>query len=186
MVVIIRRSTRLLAHPRPDVQYPYVKPLLTQVLISFAVFFVRLVARIAQGAQGGFRSTSRRMFTTGLFEYAAINEWVFGVFEYPVSAANHYDVFKSANTSPSSSSFVCGPRDRFTNSSSPSVIDTAKVRTSRTIVPWLSSKACHPLNPRQSMTSRLLQARRERNQSTTSILMTMTKMISTTGCGIAL
>lgn len=72
VLVIKRRATRLLANPTSGVQYPYIHALLNQILISFGLFFVRLVVRIAQGAQG-------------LYEWAALHEWVFGVFEFIVS-----------------------------------------------------------------------------------------------------
>ncbi|ORX37430.1 hypothetical protein BD324DRAFT_579732 [Kockovaella imperatae] len=67
--VILRRSNRMLETADPSVQYPLLKGLLLQVLISFGLFFIRLVVRIAEGAQG-------------LYEYAALHEWVFGVFEF--------------------------------------------------------------------------------------------------------
>ncbi|ORY34257.1 hypothetical protein BCR39DRAFT_586065 [Naematelia encephala] len=75
--IILRRSVRLLANPEPSLQYPNLRPLLIQILASLGLFFVRLVVRIAQGAQGPY-------------EYAATHEWVFGLFEYLVSTPTPY------------------------------------------------------------------------------------------------
>lgn len=68
VLVIKRRAARFIA-AKPELEYPLSNALLTQILISVALFMVRLIVRIAQGAQG-------------LYGYAATHEWVFGVFEY--------------------------------------------------------------------------------------------------------
>ncbi|EIW72542.1 hypothetical protein M231_03477 [Tremella mesenterica] len=72
VIVILRRSDRLLAKADPNLQYPFLKPLLVQILVSCAVFFIRLVMRIAEGAQGayGFASTHEVFF--GVFEFVPI------------------------------------------------------------------------------------------------------------------
>lgn len=87
VIVIKRRATRLLAVPNPTVQYPYIHELLNQVLITFGLFFIRLIVRIAEGAQG-------------LFEWAATHEWVFGVFEFAVSVENLNGVKGSIDDQP--------------------------------------------------------------------------------------
>jgi hypothetical protein len=71
VLVIRRRAMRILASADAT-DFPLSIPLLNQVLISVGLFLIRLVVRVAQGAQG-------------LFGYAATREWVFGVFEYLVS-----------------------------------------------------------------------------------------------------
>ncbi|ODN92015.1 hypothetical protein L198_05687 [Cryptococcus wingfieldii CBS 7118] len=71
--VIYRRSTRIintaLANNKDVDNYPLIHPALTQVLITFGLFFVRLIMRIAEGAQGAY-------------EYAATHEVFFAIFEY--------------------------------------------------------------------------------------------------------
>jgi hypothetical protein len=56
LLVIMRRTNRLLIHvdPTSTVQYPLLKPLWLQIAPSECLFFVRLVLRIAEGAQGEF------------------------------------------------------------------------------------------------------------------------------------
>lgn len=54
--VILKRSSRVLAGADPSVEFPLLRPLLLQILATFALFFVRLVMRIAEGAQGGSRT----------------------------------------------------------------------------------------------------------------------------------
>lgn len=68
MLVIKRRASRFIA-AKPELEYPLSTALLNQILISVGLFMIRLIVRIAQGAQG-------------LYGYAATHEWVFGVFEY--------------------------------------------------------------------------------------------------------
>lgn len=79
VLVIKKRVNRVLANANPNTDYPLSQPLLNQVLISVGLFLVRLIVRVAQGAQG-------------LYEYAVTREWVFGVFEYLVSGI----LFKSS------------------------------------------------------------------------------------------
>ncbi|ODN77868.1 hypothetical protein L202_04982 [Cryptococcus amylolentus CBS 6039] len=71
--VIYRRSTRIintaLANNKDIDNYPLIHPALTQVFITFGLFFVRLIMRIAEGAQGAYG-------------YAATHEVFFGIFEY--------------------------------------------------------------------------------------------------------
>ncbi|TYJ56513.1 hypothetical protein B9479_002760 [Cryptococcus floricola] len=71
--VMYRRSTRIintaLANNKDVDNYPLIHPALTQVLITFGLFFVRLIMRIAEGAQGAY-------------DYAATHEVFFGIFEY--------------------------------------------------------------------------------------------------------
>lgn len=52
LLVILKRSNALLASADPTLQYPLLKPLWIQIFASFGLFFVRLVMRIARGAQG--------------------------------------------------------------------------------------------------------------------------------------
>jgi len=49
---MMRRSTALLAAADPTLQYPALKPLILQVLLTFGLFFIRLLVRIAEGSQG--------------------------------------------------------------------------------------------------------------------------------------
>ncbi|WVQ62002.1 uncharacterized protein L199_000135 [Kwoniella botswanensis] len=67
--VILKRSTRVLAITPPETIIPHIKPLMAQIMISLGLFFVRLIMRIAEGAQGAY-------------EKAATNEVYFGVFEF--------------------------------------------------------------------------------------------------------
>ncbi|OWZ66479.1 hypothetical protein AYX15_02247 [Cryptococcus neoformans] len=71
--VIYRRSSRILnaaANASKDLtQYPSIHPALIQIFITVGLFFLRLIMRIAEGAQGAY-------------EYAATHEVFFGVFEY--------------------------------------------------------------------------------------------------------
>ena len=52
IVVILRRANRLLKTADPTLQYPLLKPLFIQILITLGLFFIRLLVRIAEGAQG--------------------------------------------------------------------------------------------------------------------------------------
>ncbi|WWD09594.1 hypothetical protein V865_007722 [Kwoniella europaea PYCC6329] len=67
--VILKRSARVLAITPPETIVPHIKPLVAQIMISLGLFFVRLIMRIAEGAQGAY-------------EKAATNEVYFGVFEF--------------------------------------------------------------------------------------------------------
>lgn len=70
VIVIKRRAARLIASDQQRGRdYPLTDALLTQILISIGLFVIRLIVRIAQGAQG-------------IWGYAMTREWVFGVFEY--------------------------------------------------------------------------------------------------------
>jgi len=69
VLVIKKRVNRVLSSADPATDYPLSQALLTQILISVGLFLIRLIVRIAQGAQG-------------IYGYAATHEWVFGVFEY--------------------------------------------------------------------------------------------------------
>ncbi|KAK4685614.1 hypothetical protein P7C73_g4531, partial [Tremellales sp. Uapishka_1] len=72
VIVIYRRSLKLLANADPNLQYPLLKPVILQVIASFVLFFIRLLVRIAEGAQGAYG-------------FAATHEVFFGVFEFLVS-----------------------------------------------------------------------------------------------------
>ena len=52
LLVIIKRSNRLLLSADPTLQYPLLKPLWIQLAATFGLFFIRLLVRIARGAQG--------------------------------------------------------------------------------------------------------------------------------------
>jgi hypothetical protein len=67
LLVIMRRTNRLLAHvdPTSTVQYPLLKPLWLQIAISGGLFLVRLVMRIAEGAQGEFELSLIHCLPTG-------------------------------------------------------------------------------------------------------------------------
>ncbi|WVQ77099.1 hypothetical protein IAR50_006782 [Cryptococcus sp. DSM 104548] len=71
--VIYRRSTRIintaLANNKDIDNYPLIHQLLSQALITFGLYFIRIIMRIAEGAQGAY-------------EYAATHEVFFGIFEY--------------------------------------------------------------------------------------------------------
>ncbi|WVQ82540.1 hypothetical protein IAT38_004669 [Cryptococcus sp. DSM 104549] len=67
--VIYRRAAALIAAAPDASAFPLIHPVLVQVLVTFALFFVRLVMRIAEGAQGAYG-------------YAATHEVFFGIFEY--------------------------------------------------------------------------------------------------------
>nr|ODN87469.1 hypothetical protein L203_03246 [Cryptococcus depauperatus CBS 7841] len=71
--VIYRRSSRILAaavNANKDMDnYPLIHPALIQICITMGLFFIRLIMRIADGAQDAYG-------------YAATHEVFFGIFEY--------------------------------------------------------------------------------------------------------
>ncbi|GFZ45544.1 hypothetical protein JCM24511_03270 [Saitozyma sp. JCM 24511] len=70
--VILKRSSRVLAGADPSVEFPLLRPLLLQILATFALFFVRLVMRIAEGAQGAYGYSSTHEVFFGVFEYGPL------------------------------------------------------------------------------------------------------------------
>lgn len=49
---MMKRSNVLMAKADPTLQYPLLKALWLQIFITFGLFFVRLIMRIARGAEG--------------------------------------------------------------------------------------------------------------------------------------
>ena len=50
--VMYKRAKRMLARADPNVQYPFLKPLFIQIMVTFSLFNIRLLIRIAEGIQG--------------------------------------------------------------------------------------------------------------------------------------
>jgi len=51
---MMKRTNVLMRSADPNLQYPLLKPLWIQILGSFGLYFIRLIIRIARGAQGSF------------------------------------------------------------------------------------------------------------------------------------
>ncbi|KAL7420657.1 hypothetical protein Q5752_004608 [Cryptotrichosporon argae] len=70
--VIMRRFQRLVAQVDPNEQYPVFLPLFYQILLSLGLFLVRLVMRIARGAQGPYAAAWDHEAYFAIFEYLPI------------------------------------------------------------------------------------------------------------------
>jgi hypothetical protein len=49
---MMKRTNVLMRSADPNLQYPLLKPLWIQILGTFGLYFIRLIIRIARGAQG--------------------------------------------------------------------------------------------------------------------------------------
>jgi len=49
---MMKRTNVLMRSADPNLQYPLLKPLWIQILGSFGLYFIRLIIRIARGAEG--------------------------------------------------------------------------------------------------------------------------------------
>ncbi|WWC58761.1 uncharacterized protein I303_101305 [Kwoniella dejecticola CBS 10117] len=70
--VIMKRSAQVLAVTSPETVVPHIKPLMAQIMISLGLFFVRLIMRIAEGAQGAYENAATHEIYFGIFEYLPI------------------------------------------------------------------------------------------------------------------
>ncbi|WWC66214.1 uncharacterized protein I206_100115 [Kwoniella pini CBS 10737] len=70
--VILKRSTKVLAMTSPETIVPHIKPLMAQIMISLGLFFIRLLIRIAEGAQGAYENAATHEIYFGIFEYLPI------------------------------------------------------------------------------------------------------------------
>ncbi|WRT64315.1 uncharacterized protein IL334_001247 [Kwoniella shivajii] len=71
-MVILKRSSRALTTISPETTLPHIKPLIIQVMISLGLFFVSLIMRIAEGAQGAYENAASHEVYFGVFEYLPI------------------------------------------------------------------------------------------------------------------
>ncbi|WVW82482.1 hypothetical protein I302_104493 [Kwoniella bestiolae CBS 10118] len=71
-LVILKRSTRVLAVTPPETIVPAIKPLMVQIMISLVLFFVRLIMRIAEGSQGAYEKAATKEVYFGVFEFAPV------------------------------------------------------------------------------------------------------------------